>query len=71
MRLTTRTTAATGVLTLALALTGCGGEDAPEPADVEQGVEDAGQQVEEGAERAGNEVEEQAEEGAEEEGPGY
>ncbi len=66
MRLTTRRTAAGAVLTLCLALTACGGEDAPEVSDVQQEVEDTGQQVEEGAEDAGNEVEEQVDEGAEE-----
>ena len=66
MRLTTRSAAAGATLALGLTLTGCGGSDAPEPGDVEQGVEDAGRQVEEGAEDAGQEVEEQVEEGAEE-----
>ena len=60
MRLTTlRRAPAAAALGLTLVLAGCGGEDAPEVADVEQGAEDVGQQVEDGAEQAEQEVEEQ------------
>lgn len=49
-----------------LALGGVAGCSEDEQADVEQQVEEGGQQVEEGAEDAGNEISEQVEEGAEE-----